>query len=102
MCGSNKVTITSPRSGDAPYEFIVCGQAVRVYVKLGRCKTCEWWTGPQGGGLEALGKIIQRTCNNELLNDDSAPNGLSPIHDAEIETGPEFGCVHHKEREQGE
>jgi hypothetical protein len=65
---------------------------------MNTCKTCKWWNN------NPLGNEIPNTwgyCDElERISGDIPPvDGLLAIYADAILTGPDFGCVHHQEKE---
>lgn len=63
---------------------------------MNRCKTCKWWE------VRAFyPEYAKRLCRNENLGGISmelSSNASRLDASSGVETGPEFGCVHHKEK----
>ncbi len=69
---------------------------------MNTCKTCRWWNGEQG---VAIYSENGKSCDNPKLNPaqySSRPvdgaEGIAMSDDTHIETGPDFGCIHHEEK----
>lgn len=80
---------------------------VKVNLLLGTCKTCRWW-----GGKELWRDTVLQPCTNPKLGCNEGDNYrdgkmVPAAHDeagcsyvqSEIETGPDFGCIHHEVRD---
>lgn len=61
-----------------------------------RCKTCKWWANqawPEDGNMR---ECLHENVEGGIHGDDR----LVAIYcDGEILTGPDFGCVHHEEKD---
>lgn len=60
---------------------------------MGRCKTCKFWQRCYDYGLEDRG-VCQNARVLGCLGDE--PDGIYEWEAAEVNCGPEFGCVHHE------
>ena len=63
-----------------------------------RCKTCKWWDIDYIDRRGELGRLVSKPCSNLKLNDWDERDTLDHEYDTdgEIFTGPDFGCIHHK------
>ncbi|KKM92036.1 hypothetical protein LCGC14_1222440 [marine sediment metagenome] len=63
-----------------------------------RCKTCKRWMGP--GCPRAATHGRQYRCDHPKTRDIDISDGASDsASDMNIFVGPDFGCVHHEEKE---
>ena len=85
---------------------------------MSTCKTCKWWnetdsrteTGPASVDYESVA-ILHKPCVCPKIVDTSNENHhyAQPMdaacvsdfegYKAELRTGPDFGCIHHEEKE---
>lgn len=60
-----------------------------------RCKTCKWWGTASGAAFRST---VHCGCNHPTVNDEAVANSAVAPYDG-VCTGPEFGCVHHEEKQ---
>jgi len=79
-------------------------------MSLGRCKTCIHWISSseqlEEGPFSLGGESYGFCGNEEQIRETSSKDGEADDHliyeyyeGGSFSTGPEFGCVHHKEKE---
>lgn len=56
------------------------------------CKRCKWWTTDIPKGISAHRECLNPNLKSDGLNDLSSA-GVDDGY-GQIETGPEFGCIH--------
>lgn len=60
---------------------------------MNTCDKCAWWATKEPMGTNRQRPCLNKSCNNE------GPDGMSPDDGyGTIETGPKFGCIHHKQK----
>ena len=65
---------------------------------MNTCKDCKWWEDYNCRNFEklggAVGPVSEETDSLTVYVDPYGPAG-----NAEFETGPDFGCIHHEPKE---
>lgn len=66
---------------------------------MNTCKTCKWWNKHDKSPIPEW-MIGRGDCESPKLSGDTSPSGLlagdSNVYFNSPNTGPDFGCIHHK------
>ena len=66
---------------------------------MNRCRTCKWWRGPNEKTVFLRGEehtYRQASCMSPKMNDSADDAAGCDDGYGLIETGPDFGCIHHE------
>lgn len=71
---------------------------------MNTCATCKWWRGPVPDAKRVFVRgewhtYRQAPCHSEKMNTSDDDGAGSDDSYGQIETGPEFGCIHHTPKE---
>lgn len=68
------------------------GPAQEWYIKVGTCKDCKWWGRDEYHYCENPNIGVKGKFNNDCA--------WSEDPFCSIQTGPDFGCIHHEPKEK--